>query len=386
MPSVRLSFALRLLVVLSLAVSALQAQSGAALSNEQRAKIDSIAHDVLQTTGVPSASLAIVQDGQIVYAQAYGDARLDPKLPATPQMAYSIGSISKQFTATAVLMLQQQGKLSLDDKVGKWLPELTRANDITLRQVLSMTSGYQDYAPQDYMIPDWEKPISAQQILDRWARIPLDFEPGTKWQYSNTNYVVAGVIVQKVSGEPLFTFISRHILMPLGLGSALDTNAKKLPENDPQGYFRYALGPLRPAPHEGPGWMFAAGELAMTPSDLAKWDISLMNESLLTPASYLAMETETLLKNGVGTRYGLGMSVSSTARTSAFWSTAAKCPDLWRRTSYYRMTSSRLRCSPTRMRLALLGRSESRSRTDFCTARRLAIHNRMPWCGRCSTL
>ncbi len=311
MPSVRLSFALRLLVVLSLTASALHAQSGAALSPEQRAKVDSIAHDVLQTTGVPSASLAIVQDGQIVYAQAYGDARLDPKLPATPQMAYSIGSISKQFTATAVLMLQQQGKLSLDDKVGKWLPELTRANDITLRQVLSMTSGYQDYAPQDYMIPDWEKPISAQQILDRWARIPLDFEPGTKWQYSNTNYVVAGVIVQKVSGEPLFTFINRHILMPLGLGSALDTNAKKLPENDPQGYFRYALGPLRPAPHEGPGWMFAAGELAMTPSDLAKWNISLMNESLLKPASYLAMETETLLKNGVGTQYGLGMRVTT---------------------------------------------------------------------------
>ena len=172
------------------------------LTPEQRTEIDSIANKVLETTGVPSVSLAVVKDGKIAYTQAYGDARLEPKLAATTQMAYSIGSISKQFTATAVMMLQQQGKLSLDDKVGKWLPDLTRANDITLRQVLSMTSGYQDYAPQDYMIPDWEKPISAQQILDRWARIPLDFEPGTKWQYSNTNYVVAGVIVEKVSGQP----------------------------------------------------------------------------------------------------------------------------------------------------------------------------------------
>ncbi len=128
-----------------------------ALTAEQRDDIDGIAHKVLETTGVPSASLAVVKDGKIVYAQAYGDARLEPKLPATTQMAYSIGSISKQFTAAAVLMLQQQGKLSLDDKVSKWLPDLTRANDITLRQVLSMTSGYQDYAPQDYMIPDWEK-------------------------------------------------------------------------------------------------------------------------------------------------------------------------------------------------------------------------------------
>ncbi len=302
---------LRLSLALLLAASGLQAQSDAALTSEQRANIDSIAHKVLETTGVPSASLAVVEDGKIAYAQAYGDARLDPKVPATTRMSYSIGSISKQFAAAAIMMLQQEGKLSLDDKVGKWLPELTRANEITLRQVLSMTSGYQDYAPQDYMIPEWEKPISAQQILDRWARIPLDFEPGMKWQYSNTNYVIAGLIVEKVSGQPLFSFLREHILTPLTITSAFDTNAKKLPENDPQGYFRYALGPLRPAPHEGPGWMFAAGELAMTPTDLAKWDISLMRESLMKPASYLAMETDTLLKNGVGTQYGLGMRVYS---------------------------------------------------------------------------
>lgn len=286
-------------------------QTAPSLTAEQRADIDSLARKTLENTGVPSASLAVVKDGQVVYTQAYGDARLDPKTAATTHMQYSIGSISKQFTATAILMLQEQGKLSLDEKVGKWLPQLTRANDISLRQVLSMTSGYQDYAPQDYMIPDWEKPITAQQILDRWARIPLDFEPGTKWQYSNTNYVIAGAIIEKITGQPMFSMIRDRILTPLNLGSALDTNAKKLPDTDPQGYFRYALGPLRPAPHEGPGWMFAAGELAMTAADLCKWDISLMRESLMKPSSYLAMETETLLKNGVGTRYGLGMTVSS---------------------------------------------------------------------------
>jgi D-alanyl-D-alanine carboxypeptidase len=311
MHSPRTSIVLRLFFLLLLAAWNLQGESDSALTQQERANIDGIAHKVLEATGVPSASLAVVKDGTMAYVQAYGDARLDPKLPATSEMPYSIGSISKQFTATAVLMLQEQGKLSLDDKVGKWLPDLTRANEITLRQVLSMTSGYQDYAPQDYMIPEWEEPISAQQILDRWARIPLDFEPGTKWQYSNTNYVIAGVIVEKVSGQPLFTFLREHILKPLNITSVLDTNAKKLPESGPQGYFRYALGPLRPAPHEGPGWMFAAGELAMTPTDLAKWDISVARESLMKPASYLAMETDTLLKNGVGTRYGLGMAVSS---------------------------------------------------------------------------
>ena len=307
----RASRVLPFFCALLLIASGAQAQLASTLTPEQRADIDAIAHKVLEVTGVPSASLAVVKDGKIAYVQAYGDARLDPKMPATTQMSYSVGSISKQFTSTAVLMLQEQGKLSLDDKVGKWLPNLTRANEITLRQVLSMTSGYQDYAPQDYMIPEWEKPISAQQILDRWARIPLDFEPGTKWQYSNTNYVIAGVIVEKVSGEPLFTFIREHILKPLDMASSLDTNAKKLPENDPQGYFRYALGPLRPAPHEGKGWMFAAGELAMTPTDLSKWNISLMREALLKHASYLAMETDTLLNSGVGTKYGLGIRVSS---------------------------------------------------------------------------
>jgi CubicO group peptidase (beta-lactamase class C family) len=253
----------------------------------------------------------VVKDGKIVYTQAYGDARLDPKTSATPQMRYSIGSISKQFTAAAILVLQEQGKLSLDDKVSKWVPGLTRGDEVSIRQLLSHTSGYQDYAPQDYIIPDWEKPISAQQIMDRWAKIPLDFDPGTKWQYSNTNYVIAGAIVEKVAGKPLFNFLQERVLAPLNMTSATNTDLQKLPPSDPAGYFRYALGPLRPAPKEGPGWMFAAGELAMTAEDVAKWDISLINQSLLKPASYREMETEVVLNNGVGTRYGLGISVLS---------------------------------------------------------------------------
>jgi CubicO group peptidase (beta-lactamase class C family) len=288
------------------------AQQESSLTPEQRAGIDDIANRVLQATGVPSASLAVVQDGKLAYVHAYGDARLQPATPATPQMVYSIGSISKQFTAAAVLMLQEQGKLSLDDKVSKWLPQLTRAGDISLRQLLSMTAGYQDFAPQDYMVPEWLKPITAQQIADRWVGKPLDFEPGTKWQYSNTNYVIAGMIVEKVAGKPLFDLLRERVFTPLHMNSVLNTDAGKLPAGAPQGYFRYALGPLRPSEHEGPGWMFAAGELAMTPSDLAAWDISLMQQSVLKPASYLAMETETVLKNGMGTSYGLGMLVRST--------------------------------------------------------------------------
>src|SRR5437660_4704604 len=274
-------------------------------------KIDKVANDTLAKTGVPSASIAIVKDGQVVYVKAYGDARFDPKTAATAEMRYSIGSISKQFTAAAILLLQEQGKLSLDDKVAKFIPDLTRANEVTIRQLLSHTSGYQDYWPQDYVMPGMLLPTTAQKIMDMWARKPLDFEPGTKWQYSNTNYVIAGVIIEKVARMPLLQFLQEKVFTPLGMSSVLNIDQAKLTESDPTGYLRYALGPLRVAPKEGKGWLFAAGELAMTAQDLAKWDISIINQKLMKPASYLEFGREVVLKNGVGTQYALGMNVTS---------------------------------------------------------------------------
>jgi CubicO group peptidase (beta-lactamase class C family) len=281
------------------------------LPAEMQQKIDKVAMDALAKTGVPSASVAVVKDGQIAYLRAFGNARLDPATPAKPEMRYSIGSISKQFTAAAILLLQEQGKLSLDDKVGKFIPGLTRANEVSIRQILSHTSGYQDYWPQDYVMPLMLQPVTAQKILDTWARKPLDFEPGTKWQYSNTNFVIAGLIVEKVSGEPLLQFLQEKVFAPLNMKSVADTDKAKLGDRDPTGYLRFALGPPRPAPKEGSGWLFAAGELAMPAEDLAKWDISIINQSLLKPASYREFETEVLLKNGLGTRYGLGVDVRS---------------------------------------------------------------------------
>jgi len=283
------------------------------LSPELRGKIDKLATDALARSGVPSASIAVVRDGKIVYLNAYGSARLDPKTPATSAMRYSIGSISKQFTAAAMLLLQEQGKLSLDDKVGKFIPDLTRANEVTIRELLSHTSGYQDYWPQDYVMPMMMQPVTAAKILDMWARKPLDFDPGSKWQYSNTNYVIAGVIIEKVSGKPLLQFLQEKVFSPLGMASVANTDQKKLGDTDPTGYMRYALGPLRAAPKEGAGWLFAAGELAMTAEDLAKWNISIMDQKLLRPASYRELEREAQLNNGLGTRYGLGVSLAMEA-------------------------------------------------------------------------
>jgi D-alanyl-D-alanine carboxypeptidase len=279
------------------------------LPADMRASIDKAATDTLVKSGAPSASVAVVRDGKIVYEHAYGVANLETKMQASPQMRYSIGSISKQFTAAALLMLAEEGKLSLDDKVIRWLPDLTRAGDVTIRQILSMTSGYQDFWPQDYVMPMMMQPVTAPEIAAGWAKKPLDFDPGAKWQYSNTNYVIAGMIAEKVAGMPLLDFLQQRVFLPLHMTTVSNSDAAPLGPEDPMRYLRYSLGPLRPAPKEGRGWMFAAGELAMTAHDLALWDISMIDQTILKPSSYRAMETEVELNNGVGSRYGLGVNV-----------------------------------------------------------------------------
>jgi CubicO group peptidase (beta-lactamase class C family) len=275
---------------------------------DQRAKIDAAVQAVIDKTGVPSASVGIVRGGKIVLTTAYGDARLSPKVAATAAMHYPIGSISKQFTATCILLLAEQGKLTLDDHVSRWFPELTRANEVTVRELLTHTSGYEDYAPQDYTIPIWTKPVDPRAVVAEWAGKPLDFEPGTEWQYSNTNFVLAALIVEKASGEPFYAFLKKHVLTPVGIESPLNLNTDRA-KVEPLGYERHALAPLRPAILEAPGWYFGDGDLALPVADLLRWDIGIMNQALLQPASYQAFETEMKLKNGKGTGYGLGVSV-----------------------------------------------------------------------------
>jgi len=302
-------FGCAVLSLLSLAPLAAPAQAVNTLDPALQTRIDRIAAQVLEQSGVPSASVAVVKGGKLAYTRAYGSARLQPPTPATPQMRYSVGSISKQFTAAAILLLQQDGKLSLDDAVGKYVPGLTRGNEVTIRQILSHTSGYQDYWPEDYVMTTMLPAVTSQQILDTWGKKPLDFEPGAQWQYSNTNYVIAGRIVEQITGAPLMDFLTRRVFRPLGMKSVWNSDQEKLTQADAAAYYRHALGPLRPAPKEGRGWMFAAGELAMTAHDLALWDESLLAQSLLSSASYKEMFTEVKLKSGAGTHYGLGVEV-----------------------------------------------------------------------------
>src|ERR1700689_1094324 len=218
----------------------------------------------LRSSGAPSVSVAVVQHGEIVYAKAFGQANIAENRPADASTRYAIGSVSKQFTSAALLLLAEQGKISLDDKVAKYFPDLTRAREVTIRELLSHTSGYEDYAPQDYIIPDWTRPITPGEILNQWAKKPLNFDPGTRWQYSNTNYVIAGQIFEKVAGQPLVAFLRAKIFQPLGMSTPGEITDHE--PGDASAYTRYALGPPRLVAREGPGSGLAAGALALTPS------------------------------------------------------------------------------------------------------------------------
>ena len=249
-------------------------------------------------------------------------------------MRYSIGSISKQFTAAAILLLQEQGKLSLDDKVGKYVPDLTRANEVTIRQLLSHTSGYQDYWPQDYVMPMMLQPVTSQKDHGHMGEEAARFRAGHE------------MAIQQ------HELCDRRRHHREGFGHAADAiSAEKVfcaARDDQRGGHRSGktrrhrsdrLSAIRPraaaaAPKEGKGWLFAAGELAMPAQDLAKWDISIMDQNFLKPASYREIGTDTLLKNGVATNYGLGVSVNMQAATGRC-RTAARFPDSRRKISCF---------------------------------------------------
>jgi len=297
----------RLFVLLFLTLLPLPVE-GASSAPDLRAAVAEIAKDVLASTGTPAASIAIVQGGEIVLAEAFGDARIDPRAPAEPWTYFAIGSVSKQFTAAAIMLLAEEGRLSLDDPVARFLPDLDRAKDVRVRDLLAHTSGYQDYWPQDYVPPFMFSDILPADLAVRWARRGLDFEPMTRWQYSNTGYAIAGLIAEKVTGAPLFSFLEKRLFAPLGMEGAVDLDRGR-PEGGARGYTRLGLGPLRPAPLEAHGWLFAAGGLGMPARDLAKWDIALMEQRVLAPSSWAEMETEVRLRNGLGTNYGLGLAL-----------------------------------------------------------------------------
>lgn len=275
------------------------------LTAQEQAAIERAVTSTLRETRVPSAQVAVVRDGRLVFQGAWGKAA--EAIPqARTDLPYQIASNSKQFIAALLLQLENDGNLSLDEPIARWLPEVSGAERITLRHLLSHTSGLPDYWPHDYAFAATAEPVTPDQIIARWGRQPLEFEPGTRWEYSNTGYVVAARIAEMAGGAPLWQLLDNRLFAPLGIKPLPldDTNAAGFP----QGYHRYATGPVRPAKPAARGWLWAAGELSMTAADLARWNIARINREVLLPDDWEQMETPVRLADGSRTTYGLGVS------------------------------------------------------------------------------
>jgi len=271
-------------------------------------KIDSYLAAHALEKGRVGLSVAIAKNGKLVFAKGYGSRSLEDRLATETDTRFAIGSVTKQFTCACVLLLAQEGKLSVRDKVSKYFPKLTRASDITVLDLMNHTSGYPDYYPLDFVDRRMQKQISADDLIQQYAGRKLDFEPGTQWSYSNTGFIILGRIVEMASGETFAGFVQNRILKPLGLEhTTMGPGPKK---NVAGGYASFALSAPEPAAPEASGWLGAAGELYSTSTDLAKWDLALIDGKVLNPEFYKLMTTSRELSNGIMTGYGCGIGVA----------------------------------------------------------------------------
>ena len=272
------------------------------------ARVDSMVTADMARRGLVGISVGVVRDGRVVYLRGYGLADRASGAPVDTLTRFAIGSITKQFTCAVVLQLAAEGRLSIDDPVAKWYPELTRAADITLRDLMGMVSGYTDYYPLDFLDRRMLRDIEPDSVIRWYGRAPLDFEPRTRYSYSNTGYLILGRVVERVTGRPFERVLRERILQPLGLRQTRFEPARR-EAADAQGYQAFALADMEPAVPEGRGWVGAAGALWTTPADLLRWDIALMEGRVVGGEWLLQMTTERQLAGGGGTGYGFGLAI-----------------------------------------------------------------------------
>ena len=270
--------------------------------------IDAYVATQVRDQGYAGLALTIMRDGKVVMAKGYGKRVVEEGAPVEPETPFAVGSVTKQFTCACILLLAEEGKLSIDDKVSKYEPKLTRAGDITLHDLMTHLSGYPDFYPLDFVDRRLVKPILPEALLVEYAGTKLDFEPGERWSYSNTGYTILGQVVAKVSGKPFGQFLKERILDPLGMTHSAFEPGPAF-KGQTKGYTSFALGPLEPAAPEASGWLYAAGGLWASAPDLARWDLALMEGRVLKPESYRIMATPRALKSGHTTGYGCGLNV-----------------------------------------------------------------------------
>ncbi len=278
------------------------------LASLSPADLDAFIAAVVTAQHAIGVTVGVMQNGVVIHAKGYGLANTATNTAVTAETLFGIGSVTKQFTCAVALQLEQEGKLSFDDPMAKYDAALTRAGDITVRDIGGMVSGYRDYYPLDFV----DRPMAAArpgaEIVRDFAARPLDFEPRSRYSYSNTGYLLLGRIAEIAGGEPFAAALQRRLFGPLGLEHTRYEPARGGP-GMAEGYTPLGLGAAEPAIPEGEGWIGAAGGIWSTPSDLLRWDLALMEGKVLSPASFATMSTPRRLTDGRSSGYGCGQSI-----------------------------------------------------------------------------
>ncbi len=259
---------------------------------------------------IPGLALLVARDGKTVRAQGYGFSNVELQVPVKPETIFQSGSVGKQFTATAVMMLVEEGKIGLDDPMTKYLKDVPASwNQVTIRELLSHTAGFRDY-PQNF---DFRRDYTEAQLLKIVEGIPLAFPPGTRWSYANLGYLTLGVLIHQVTGEFYGDFLQQRIFRPLGMSTTRIISEADIIPNRAAGY-RLVKGELKNQEWVSPTLNTTAdGALYFSILDLAKWDAALYTESLLKRSTLDQMWTITKLKNGRPNagNYGFGWEISN---------------------------------------------------------------------------
>jgi CubicO group peptidase (beta-lactamase class C family) len=280
--------------------------SATTAQDRQTAAVDDFVNSEIQKQRIPGLSLAVVRSGTLTLAKGYGFANVEHKVPVRPETIFQSGSVGKQFTATAVMMLVQEGKVALDERIGKYLGEIPESwKNITVRHLLTHTAGMTDY-PSDF---DFRRDYTEEELLGRAKAIPLAFQPGEKWQYSNLGYVTLGILIHKVTGKFYGDFLQENIFKPLEMDTARVISEADIVPNRSAGY-RLVAGELKNQEWVSPSLNTTAdGSLYLTVLDMAKWDAALYSEKLLKKASLEQMWTPVKLNSGKTSPYGFGWSL-----------------------------------------------------------------------------
>jgi CubicO group peptidase (beta-lactamase class C family) len=254
---------------------------------------------------VPGIALAVFRDGQPVRVRGYGLANVELDVPVTPDTVFQTGSVGKQFTAMAVMMLVEEGKLGLDDPIVKFFPGAPATwQGITVRHLLTHTSGIKDWEHQADI--DYRRDYTEDELVQVAMKLPPDFAPGMQWSYSNTGYVLLGVLVHKISGQFYGDFLAERVFKPLGMNSTRVISESDIVKNRSAGYTRES-GRLQNQAWVSPTLNTTAdGSIYTTVADLAKWDAALWARRFLAPASYDAMWSPVALRDGSTYPYGFG--------------------------------------------------------------------------------